>query len=167
MNWSHEKGIFTFWNYPSCKAGSNIVCIFDDVIHRSRGDGQECYYNNLSLAQVRMLCSVEKLLISLKNNSMTYNKHPLKFQKINIALRRLLQCQCYCSYPPLFLALYPMYDECVLFTLLRNYFMARSSRHITKNMERKDKMIYVFKNRIFKIEEWMVNVRVTSLWWLK
>lgn len=42
--------------------------------------------------------------------------------------------------------------------------MARSSRHITKNMERKDKMIYVFKNRIpFKIEEWMVNVRVTSL----
>lgn len=40
--------------------------------------------------------------------------------------------------------------------------MARSSRHITKNMERKDKMIYVFKNRIFKIEEWMVNVRVTS-----
>lgn len=24
-------------------------------------------------------------------------------------------------------------------------------------------MIYVFKNRIFKIEEWMVNVRVTSL----
>lgn len=41
--------------------------------------------------------------------------------------------------------------------------MARSSRHITKNMERNDKMIYVFKNRIFKIEEWMVNVRVTSL----
>lgn len=41
--------------------------------------------------------------------------------------------------------------------------MARSSRHITKNMELKDKMIYVFKNRIFKIEEWMVNVRVTSL----
>lgn len=56
-----------------------------------------------------------------------------------------------------------MYDECVLFILLRNYFMVRFLRYIIKNMERKDKMIYVFKNRIFNIEEWMVNVRVILL----